>query len=795
MKKQDEVSLDRAQGGFAPVRLLLITAVSILLGETAIMVLLPSLQLSRQAGQLLDGVVLTGLTFPVVYFCLFRPMSLSLAARRQAEASLQKAHGELERRVEERTAALAEANVVLEREVKERKDAEQALQQRVLLAALAADVGAALGRKGPLREALQRCAEAMVSHLGVAFARIWTFNPARRCLELQASAGLYTHLDGPHSRVPLGSLKIGWIAQERKPLLTNVVLGDPRVNDQDWAKREGMVAFAGYPLVVEDRLAGVVAMFSRQTIDPMVFESLAAVADQLAQGIELKQAEDRVRAQANLLDLARDAIVVRDLEDRIEFWNQGAERLYGWTVEEALGNEVTSLLVKDPAAFRAAKQQVVASGAWSGELRQFAKDRREVIVNSRWTLLRDDQGRPHSVLVINTDITEKKKIEAQFLRTQRLESIGQLAGGIAHDLNNILAPVMMVAPLLREQLTHPESRSLLDTLEASAKRGADIVRQILTFSRGVSTDKVPVQSRHVFKEITNLIRETFPRALTVQTLVPADLWLVEGDVTQLHQVLMNLCVNARDAMPQGGLLTLAAENVRLDDASARRIPNAKFGPYVLWRVADTGTGIPPEIIDRIFDPFFTTKEVGKGTGLGLSTVLGIVRGHSGCLQVESQPGQGTQFSLYLPALEAPEPNPIKRPAPPPPGRGELILVVDDEESVRTATGKLLEKHGYRVLSAAGGTQAVELFQQHQAEMGAVLTDLMMPQMDGVALVRVLRRLEPRVKVLATSGLAVDPLLSAVREAGVSVFLRKPCDAFTLLEKVRTVLDAGPSTVA
>jgi two-component system cell cycle sensor histidine kinase/response regulator CckA len=312
------------------------------------------------------------------------------------------------------------------------------------------------------------------------------------------------------------------------------------------------------------------------------------------------------------------------------------------------------------------------------------------------------------------------------------------------------------------------------------------VNQILTFARGAPVQKTVVQTRHLLTEIARIIQETFPKAITLDRAVPPDLWTVQGDPTQLHQVLMNLCVNARDAMPAGGTLTLAAENVVLDESFARVTLDAKPGPYVAWLVADTGTGIAPAVLDRMFDPFFTTKEVGKGTGLGLSTVLGIVRRHEGFVRVESQVGQGTQFRVYLPAAHAPVAAAVAAAALPQ-GRGQLVLVVDDEAGIRSATRSILERNGYRVLTANDGAEALGLFTQRQREIAVVLTDLLMPRMGGVALAAALKRLDPRVKILGSSGSGREDDQAALQALGVESFLPKPYAADKLLQALQQVL--------
>jgi len=508
---------------------------------------------------------------------------------------------------------------------------------------------------------------------------------------------------------------------------------------------------------------------------------------------ERKTAEEKIREQTLLLETATDAIMVRDLEHRILYWNKGAERLFGWQAAEAVGRAMQEMPGIEPVAFAAAYEVVLKTGEWTGEVHQLTKARQEVTVLSRWSLVRDEAGRPKSVFVISTDITERKKLESQLYRAQRLESIGQLASGIAHDLNNILAPLVMVAPLLRMEIKRPEILRLVDILESNTKRGVEVVKQILTFSRGLKAGKGLVPARPLLKEIVNVLDETFPKSISVQNSIPEDLWMVEGDATQLHQVLMNLCVNARDAMADGGTLTLAAENVMVDELYASMSPGARPGPYTVWLVADTGSGIPPEILDRIFDPFFTTKEPGKGTGLGLSTVLGIVRSHHGFIKVESKVDKGSQFRVYLPAqvgAQAPvEPATLE---PPPQGKGETILVVDDEEGVRLLTKKILEQNGYQVLLAAEGSEAVVAYAQHAGEVQAVVTDLMMPLMDGATLIRALKQIAPSTRILATTGVTESAHVAAALRLGAREVLRKPYSPHLLLRRLRAILDdAGP----
>jgi PAS domain S-box-containing protein len=504
---------------------------------------------------------------------------------------------------------------------------------------------------------------------------------------------------------------------------------------------------------------------------------------------ERKQAEEKIREQAALLDKAQDAIAVRDLEQRLIYWNKGAERLYGWAAEEAIGKNADELVYKEkPPKLIEAKKSVITRGEWIGELHQITKGGKEITVESRWTLVRDNEGKSKSILIINTDITGKKKLEAHLLRAQRMESIGTLAGGIAHDLNNMLTPIMMSLQMLKEKYKDEQSQKLLTILEKNSQRGADLIKQVLSFSRGVEGERNPLQVKHPISEIEKIAKETFPRNIEIQTNISRDLFTVSGDATQLHQVIMNLCVNARDAMPDGGILNITASNFFIDENYARMRTEAKVGSYVAIAVSDTGIGIPSKIVDRIFEPFFTTKEFGKGTGLGLSTALAIVKSHGGFINVNSEVGKGTTFRVYLPAIKTELQNVEEQQLELPVGNGEFVLVAEDEDSVREVTISTLEKYGYNVLTANDGAQAVAEYAQNTDKTKVILMDMMMPVMDGHASIRAIRKINPEVKIIAVSGLAEKDKLKNIADH-TNAFLPKPYTAEKLLKTIHDVLSA------
>ncbi|MEP6669647.1 MAG: PAS domain S-box protein [Chthoniobacter sp.] len=503
-----------------------------------------------------------------------------------------------------------------------------------------------------------------------------------------------------------------------------------------------------------------------------------------------KRAENQLRDQAQLLDLTTDAILVSDFTTgQILYWNQGAERMHGWTAEEAIGEQAADLLLLDEQAGPNILRTVGESGEWSGELHERTKAGGEIIVSSRVTLVRNESGQPKSLLSIHTDVTERKLLESQFLRAQRLESVGTLASGIAHDLNNILAPIIMAGPLLDGDLAPELRKAIVQTINTSARRGVEIVRQVLTFARGTKVQQRPVNCEQLIMEITSIAGETFPKSISIAAKAKPGLWTALGDSTQLQQILLNLAINARDAMPEGGTLSISARNFVVDASFASMTPEAKVGPYVLLQVADTGTGISKAIIDKIFDPFFSTKEVGKGTGLGLSTVLGIVKSHNGFLSVESEPHRGTTFKVFIPASAACGLDEGAEPeiAPPPQGTGEVVLLVEDEPNIRTVSEVLLQQAGYRVLLAADGTEAIARYAEHRREIQVVIVDAVMPFLDGVGLTRALRNLDPKIKVIGTSGNSDDQLVNELKALGLQAFITKPFDKHTFLTTLHQVL--------
>lgn len=500
---------------------------------------------------------------------------------------------------------------------------------------------------------------------------------------------------------------------------------------------------------------------------------------------ERKQAEEQLRLQSAALNAAANAIVITNREGTIEWVNDAFSTLTGYTGKEAVGQNLRLLKSgRHDAAFYRQMWAVISSGqAWHGVL--VNKRKNGTLYNEEMTItpVRGERSEVTHFIAIKIDVTERLKAEKLALRSQRMESLGTLAGGIAHDLNNALAPVMMSIELLRMQ--YPNEPQILDTISASTKRGADMVRQLLTFAKGAEGERIPLQPVHMLKEMRKIIKSTFPKNIELVLRSGSSLPLVAGDATQLHQVLLNLCVNARDAMPGGGRLTLQAETKDVDEVYAASLPDAKPGRYVVLRVQDTGTGIPPDVQDRIFDPFFTTKNPDKGTGLGLSTVLGIVKSHGGFLQVYSEVGKGSTFAVYLPIeREAGGTEHLRKPSEKFRGQGETILLVDDEASVRDIGRAVLERLNLRALTASDGAEGFALAMEHKEDIRGILFDLQMPHMDGLAFARALRRMLPKVPMVAMSGILEELAKAELDALGITLYLAKPFTEHQLAEELQ-----------
>lgn len=505
-----------------------------------------------------------------------------------------------------------------------------------------------------------------------------------------------------------------------------------------------------------------------------------------------KQTEEVNARLAAIVASSQDAIISHDTAGLILTWNSGAETTLGFSAAEMTGKSVARLIPEDQLNAEREKLAAVRRGDMVSQYEtvRLHKDGRRISVMVTLSPVRDQSGQVVGASNIARDITERKKLEVQFLRTQRMEAIGTLAGGVAHDLNNLLSPMLMARTLLRDHLPGDQEQAMLEMVHHAARRASQIVKQLLAFSRGEEGERCAVEVGHLFREIAGFLKETLPREITISVEPQSGLWAVKANPTQLHQVVINLCVNARDAMPAGGNLSITAQNIQLTETEAQVNPLARPGPYVLLTVADSGSGIPPDIIERIFDPFFTTKDISHGTGLGLSTVAGIVRNHAGFVTVASKLGEGTAFNVYLPAA----PSVVADATPEktieaPPGNQEMILVVDDESAITASTKQLLIKCNYRVLTADNGKEGLAVFNEHKEEIRLVITDTMMPVMGGLEMVRKMKTLKPNLAVIASTGLEQESKRRDFNSMGVDDVILKPCDPEELLATIRRSLQS------
>lgn len=508
----------------------------------------------------------------------------------------------------------------------------------------------------------------------------------------------------------------------------------------------------------------------------------------------LVERERLLTEQAALLNEAQDAIHVTDLAGCITFWNRSATQLYGWSEAEAVGRNVRTLLHADPQAYDRARHELLDAGAWAGEFTHLSRSGEPLTIEARWTLVRDDHGQATTVLALNTDVSERRRTEQQVLRAQRMESIGTLASGIAHDLNNVLSPVLLSIQLLLDDERDERRRDTLRTIESSARRGAEMVSQVVSFARGVEGKRLEVRLPQLLWDVERIVRDTFPKHLELGIELEGDVPSVEGDPTQLHQVLVNLAVNARDAMPDTGTgrLTMHARRVHLAHTDAESQGVAP-GPHVRLDVTDTGSGMAPEVVDRVFEPFFTTKPHGEGSGLGLSTSQAIVLSHGGSIQVVSRPGRGTRFTLHLPAFDAVVPASAQAATVAPPrGGGERVLLIDDEDGVRHIARLTLERAGYVVTEATDGAAALTAFDEQPDAYAVVLTDVMMPRMDGATVIRALQRRRADLPIVASSGLRAELTDRASLNVGAIRHLLKPYSAAQLLTTIRAAIDGATS---
>ena len=684
-------------------------------------------------------------------------------------------------------------------DITDRKRAEEEILHRAQLSALGAAVGLALTDTDSLAHALQQCAAALVTHLGASFARIWTLNEFEGVLELQASAGLYTHLNGPHGKVPLGQFKIGRIARDRKPHLTNAVIGDPEVGDQEWARREAMVAFAGHPLIVEGRVVGVMALFARHALSDAVISALASVADHIALGIErhrsaaaLRTAEERVRFA---LEAAGVGIWDTDYITGVHRWSETLEAQYG-LLPGTFGGTFEAFLERIHPDDRASVLETVGKAMKSGadfsvQYRAIRPDGTVRWLSGAGRVQLGEHGEPVRAVGISQDITERRTLEEQFQQAQKMEAVGRLAGGVAHDFNNLLTAILGFSELVISEMSadDPQRGDVLE-IKKAGESAAGLTRQLLAFSRKQILQPEVLDINVIIGGMESMLKRLILAHVNLMVSSRSKVGLIKMDPTQLEQILVNLAVNAADAMPHGGHLTIETANVTLDETYRQSHLPVTPGDYVMLAVSDTGVGMDEATSRRIFEPFFTTKAVGKGTGLGMATVYGIVKQSGGDIWVYSEPGRGSTFKIYLPQVTGDVPGPIDRSHESGgiPRGSETILLVEDDDAVRLLARVTLERAGYRVLHAGNPKEAIRVAREYARPIHLLLSDVIMPESEGPPLFERLVKIQPGLRVLYMSGYADE----AIVRHGVLVegtpFLQKPFMPLALARKVRDVLE-------
>jgi two-component system, cell cycle sensor histidine kinase and response regulator CckA len=664
------------------------------------------------------------------------------------------------------------------------------LSERCRIVELAVDVGVALTRRAELGKSLQACSESILRHLNAALVGIWTLNQRKVLLELRASATAGKLPKG----VQIGQAIAGRVADERMPCWSSAVVRELNSREQDWARREGVTAFAGYPLIVEDRLVGVLGIFTQEELPEATLGSLAGIADCIAGGIQGKSAAAIVReSEARFRQLAANINEVWWMTDaaktEILYVSPGYESIWGRT-EASLRERPNSFFDAvhpddRPRVFGILQGE--PSVPYELEYRIVRPDFTERWIRERAFPVRDPAGLVIRVARVAEDVTRKRESEMQLRQAQKMQAVGQLAGGVAHDFNNLLSVIFGHSALLTASAPSEERlRNSVAEINRAAERAAALTQQLLAFGRRQVIEPRVLDIGSVLAESQNRLQRLIGEEVRLTLSLAPELSQVNADPGQINQILMNLVQNARDSMPHGGELTLKTSEVGFEAAPEAAPAGARPRRYVLLAVTDTGSGMTPEVEKRAFEPFFSTKR--EHTGLGLSVVDGIVIQNGGHLTVTTRPGLGSTFNIYLPAVEEPLDRPLTSALSKPSAVNETILLVEDEDPVREVTALLLESLGYHVLQAAGAEEALDLVRGKKPQIDLLFTDVLMPGMSGRELAEAFRLHDPCIKVLLQSGHTDDIVVRlGILNAEVA-FLQKPFTVGTLAKKIRELLD-------
>ena len=657
------------------------------------------------------------------------------------------------------------------------------------LPAVHSEVGAILLRGGDLRDTLQECAVALVRRFDVALLRIWVRNGD--ALEL-CSAGIYTHLDGPHVRILVGQFKVGRIAQTRQPHTVSDLLADPHIHDKEWIRQEKLQAFAGYPLLDGDDVAGVMAVFDKKPLSPALLQALALLAHPLALFVKRHRNSITPIARPVRINVPADpvgehAVIVANLDGTITDWNAGAESLFGYVRREAIGKPIKILSPRERFAedYELLRKAADDEPTLLPNTQRLRKGGRAVDVCLSASPQHGHAGKPVGIILVAHDIGAIRRLQQQLFIAQKMELFGQLTGGVAHDFNNLLTVILGYSEILLRRYSIDESaQELIGEIRKAGQRAETLTRQLLAFGRKQVMEPQVLDMNVVVSDSEKMLRRLIGEDILLATILAPSLKAVKVDPGQMQQVILNLAVNARDAMPGGGRLTIMTDNVYLDETYARE-HHAHAGSYVMLAMGDTGVGMSPEVQARVFEPLFTTKGPGKGTGLGLATVHSIVKLAGGHIHLESELGRGTTFKIYLPQVQEDlSTNKAHSGLHAIPRGTETVLLAEDEDTVRTLARQVMETCGYRVLEAANGEEAVRLYERHEGPIHLLVSDVVMPYVGGRRLADQLRTLDPQLRVLFLSGYTAD----ATAHYGVSetefAYLQKPFSIRALTQKVR-----------
>jgi len=609
------------------------------------------------------------------------------------------------------------------------------------------------------------------------------------------------HLDKPESK---GVFVLAF--KEYKPFLLNGIADiekDLSERSLKFVREMNVQSFICVPIVYEKESLGILAVDKVDSIRPLTqsdMSLLTGIASQTAVSIvnarsfqKLQESETKYR---ELVENANSIILRMDTDGNITFFNEFAQRFFGYTEKEILGKNVKGTILPDSESTKHVLEALVKSAQQEPE-RQGVSEGENIHRNGTpmriaWTYkpIFDSDGHFREILCIGSDISEKKRLEAQLLQAHKMEAIGTLAGGIAHDFNNVLQAISGYTQImLMGKNSNDPDYEKLQAIERSSQRASDLTRRLLIFGRKVESKLKPVDLNHEVVQVSRMLERTIPKMINIEQCLVENLKITNADPVQIEQIMMNMGVNARDAMPDGGKLIFKTENVILDEAYCKSHMGSNPGEYVLLSVSDTGQGIDDEIIEHIFEPFFTTKETGKGTGLGLAMVYGIVKNHGGYITCESEQGRGATFKIYFPVIELE--NEVTKPKEtevPIIGGNETILLVDDENSICELGKETLSKVGYRVLTVPDGERALEIYSRASSQVDLVVLDLIMPGIGGKRCLDGLLKLNPRAKVLISSGYSSDGAISEALEAGAKGFVAKPYEVKQILKVIREVLD-------